>query len=63
MALNAQTKSEIVKDYQTAEGEAMRDDKNYMYSSAWEWQNGENWKLHKEPLEFTEVTPTVRSYK
>jgi len=51
------------EDYQTEEGEAMRDDKNYMYSSAWEWQQGKDWKLHKEPLEFTEVKPTVRSYK
>lgn len=51
------------EDFQTEDGEAMRDDENYMYSSAWEWQNGENWKLHKEPLEFTEVKPTVRSYK
>jgi len=51
------------EDYQTPEGEAMRDDKNYMYSAAWEWQGVENWKLHKEPLEFTEIVPTVRSYK
>jgi len=51
------------EEYQTEEGEALRDDKNYMYSSAWEWQEGKDWKLHKEDLEFTEVTPTVRSYK
>jgi len=51
------------EDYQTKDGEAMRDDKNYMHTSAWEWQQGKDWKLHKEPLEFTEVKPTVRSYK
>ncbi|MDX5583978.1 MAG: FAD-binding protein, partial [Aureibaculum sp.] len=51
------------EDYQTEEGEAMRDDNNYMFSSAWEWQQGKDWKLHKEPLVFTEVKPTVRSYK
>lgn len=51
------------EEYQSEEGEALRDDDNYMYSAAWEWINGEEWKLHKEELEFTEVKPTVRSYK
>jgi len=51
------------EDYQTEDGEAKRDDENYMFSSAWEWQQNQEWKLHKEPLEFTEVKPTVRSYK
>jgi succinate dehydrogenase / fumarate reductase flavoprotein subunit len=51
------------EDYQTEDGEALRDDKNYMYSSAWEWKDGNEWKEHKEALEFTEVKPTVRSYK
>jgi succinate dehydrogenase / fumarate reductase flavoprotein subunit len=51
------------EDYQTEDGEALRDDKNYMYSSAWEWEDGNKWKEHKEALDFTEVKPTVRSYK
>ena len=51
------------EEYQSEEGEALRDDDNYMYSAAWEWVNGKEWKLHKEELEFTEVKPTVRSYK
>jgi succinate dehydrogenase / fumarate reductase flavoprotein subunit len=51
------------EEYQTPEGEALRDDENYMYSSAWEWTDELKWKLHEEALEFTEVKPTVRSYK
>lgn len=51
------------EEYQTPEGEALRDDENYMYSSAWEWTDDLKWNLHEEALEFTEVKPTVRSYK
>jgi succinate dehydrogenase / fumarate reductase flavoprotein subunit len=51
-------------EHQTPEGEADRNDEKYSYVSAWEY-NGENNApiLHKEPLEFTEVHPSVRSYK
>ena len=51
------------EEYQTPEGEALRDDENYMYSSAWEWAGDKKWNLHKEELEFEEVKPAVRSYK
>jgi succinate dehydrogenase / fumarate reductase flavoprotein subunit len=49
---------------QTEEGEAKRDDENYAFVSAWEWQ-GENAEpvLHKENLEFDVVKLTQRSYK
>lgn len=49
---------------QTEEGEAKRDDENYAFVSAWEWQ-GENAEpvLHKENLEFEVVKLTQRSYK
>jgi succinate dehydrogenase / fumarate reductase flavoprotein subunit len=52
------------EEYQTPEGEARRDDDNYMYVSAWEW-NGENTPqtLHKEALEYEEVKVAQRSYK
>lgn len=52
------------EEYQTEEGEALRNDKDYAYVAAWEWQ-GENEPpvLHKEPLTFEFVQPTVRSYK
>jgi succinate dehydrogenase / fumarate reductase flavoprotein subunit len=51
------------EEYQTPEGEALRDDENYMHVSAWEYQPGEQWQLHKEPLEYEVVQPTQRSYK
>ena len=52
------------EEHQTPEGEALRDDKNYTFVSAWEF-NGEDEKphLHKEDLDYQEVTPTQRSYK
>ncbi|TPN86781.1 fumarate reductase/succinate dehydrogenase flavoprotein subunit [Aquimarina algicola] len=50
------------EEYQTDEGEALRIDKDYSYVSAWEYNEG-NFKLHKEQLQFENVTPTVRSYK
>jgi succinate dehydrogenase / fumarate reductase flavoprotein subunit len=50
------------EEFQTADGEAVRVDEDYSYVSAWEY--GENgFTLHKEPLEFEFVKPTVRSYK
>ncbi|MCS7298188.1 MAG: fumarate reductase/succinate dehydrogenase flavoprotein subunit [Bacteroidia bacterium] len=52
------------EEYQTPEGEALRNDEEFAYVAAWEW-NGENQPptLHKEPLKFEFVKPTVRSYK
>ncbi len=46
------------------DGEAMRDDVNYQFVSAWEYK-GENVQeeLHKEMLVFENVTPSQRSYK
>ena len=52
------------EEHQTPEGEALRDDKNYTFVSAWEFK-GEDEKpqQHKEDLNYQEVTPTQRSYK
>ena len=52
------------EEYQTEEGEALRDDANFTYVAAWEFQ-GENQPelLNKEPLEFENVKLTQRSYK
>ncbi len=48
----------------TEEGEALRDDDNFCYVAAWEWQGeGAAPTLHKEPLEFEHVKLTQRSYK
>ena len=52
------------EESQTPEGEAKRDDKNFTYVAAWEFKGlGKEWELHKEPLEFENVTLTQRSYK
>ncbi len=52
------------EEYQTPEGEALRDDENYTYVAAWEHNGvGQPPMLHKEPLHFETVTPSVRSYK
>ncbi|MBL7757378.1 MAG: hypothetical protein JNL59_08290, partial [Chitinophagaceae bacterium] len=45
------------------EGEAKRDDSQYMYAAAWEFKGESNWELHKENLEFEVAKPTQRSYK
>ncbi|QJW91644.1 fumarate reductase/succinate dehydrogenase flavoprotein subunit [Spirosoma taeanense] len=52
------------EEYQTEEGEALRDDANYTYVAAWEY-TGDNQAeiLHKENLEFENVKLTQRSYK
>jgi len=53
-------------EHQTEEGEALRNDKDYSYVAAWEYQgvNGElKEKLHKENLEFEFVELKQRSYK
>lgn len=51
------------EEYQTEEGEALRDDEHYMFVSAWEYKSDENWELHKEELNYEVVHPTQRSYK
>ncbi len=52
------------EEYQTPEGEAQRNDDDYSYTAAWEF-NGVNQEpiLNKEPLEFHYVHPSQRSYK
>ncbi|WP_241331222.1 fumarate reductase/succinate dehydrogenase flavoprotein subunit [Chryseobacterium arthrosphaerae] len=52
------------EEFQTPDGEAMRNDAEYQFISAWAW-TGENSEpeLIKEPLIFEEIQPTVRSYK
>jgi succinate dehydrogenase / fumarate reductase flavoprotein subunit len=52
------------EEYQTPEGEALRDDDHYTYVAAWEYKGaGAPPELHKEPLEFHYVHPAQRSYK
>ncbi|MDP3665508.1 MAG: fumarate reductase/succinate dehydrogenase flavoprotein subunit [Sediminibacterium sp.] len=51
------------EEYQTPEGEALRDDENFMHVSAWEYAGESNWNLHKEPLMYEVIKPTQRNYK
>jgi succinate dehydrogenase / fumarate reductase, flavoprotein subunit len=52
------------EEYQTPEGEALRDDANYSYVAAWGYQGeGRAPALNKEPLTFNYVKPSQRSYK
>ena len=52
------------EEYQTADGEALRNDAEYQFISAWEWKGDTTEPiLHKEALIFETVQPTVRSYK
>ena len=52
------------EEFQTPEGEALRDDENFAHVAAWEWTGDAGRpNLHKEELEFEYVTPSTRSYK
>ncbi len=51
------------EEFQTPEGEALRNDEEFAYVSAWEFIKKGEFKLHKEALTFEYVKPSVRSYK
>ena len=52
------------EEYQTEEGEALRNDKKFAYVAAWEFAGvGKKPILNKEPLKFEYVKPSQRSYK
>ncbi|MDX1618137.1 MAG: fumarate reductase/succinate dehydrogenase flavoprotein subunit, partial [Balneolaceae bacterium] len=54
------------EEHQTEEGEALRNDEEYSYVSAWEFMelNGQlEEQLHRENLEFESVELKQRSYK
>ncbi|RPA66431.1 fumarate reductase/succinate dehydrogenase flavoprotein subunit [Cyclobacteriaceae bacterium YHN15] len=52
------------EEYQTPEGEALRDDENFAYVAAWKYLGeGQEEELVKEPLKFENVKLTQRSYK
>ncbi len=52
------------EEYQTPEGEALRDDENFAYVASWKFVGeGQEEELVKEPLEFENVKLTQRSYK
>ncbi|MDR1720204.1 MAG: fumarate reductase/succinate dehydrogenase flavoprotein subunit [Dysgonamonadaceae bacterium] len=52
------------EEYQTPEGEALRDDEHYAYASCWKWTGEDSEpELIKEPLEYEFVVRQQRNYK
>ena len=52
------------EEYQTPDGEALRDDEHFNYVAAWEYTgSGNKPGMHREPLVFENVALAVRSYK
>jgi succinate dehydrogenase / fumarate reductase flavoprotein subunit len=51
-------------EYQMPDGEAQRDDENFAYVASWKFRGTDHRpELHREPLTFEAVKPSVRSYK
>ena len=70
MAMDALNRNESAgghfrEEFQTEEGEAMRDDENYTYVAAWRYNGPDISKetMHKEQLEFNYIELKQRSYK
>jgi len=69
MALDALNREESCgghfrEEYQTPEGEALRNDDEYMYVAAWEYSgDGKAPVLNKEPLEYEAIEVKQRNYK
>ena len=52
------------EEFQTGEGEALRNDKDFTYVAAWEYKGSEKEpQLHKEPLKFDYIEVKQRNYK
>ena len=52
------------EESQTPEGEALRNDKEFTFVSAWEYKGEPSKaKLHKEKLDYEEIEVKTRSYK
>ena len=68
MALDALERKESCgghfrEEYQTEEGECLRNDKDQMYVAAWEYKGPGKFELHKEPLVYEEIEVKQRNYK
>lgn len=70
MAIDALNRNESCgghfrEEYQTEEGEALRDDENYTYVAAWEYKGDDinTEVLHKEELNYKYIELKTRSYK
>ena len=52
------------EEYQTEDGETLRNDNDYMYVAAWEYQgHDQDEVLHKEPLVYQDIEIKQRNYK
>ena len=51
------------EEHQTPEGEALRNDEHFAHIAAWEHQDGAEPIRHQEPLLFTALQPSTRSYR
>jgi len=51
------------EESQTEEGEAMRQDGEFMHVSVWDYQGDSHWQMNKEPLVYEMIKPTQRNYK
>jgi succinate dehydrogenase / fumarate reductase flavoprotein subunit len=68
MALDALNRNEscgghLREEYQTPEGECLRDDENFKYVAAWEYLSEGEFKLHMEALAYEEIEVKQRIYK
>jgi len=69
MAMDALNRNESCgghfrEEYQTDEGEAVRNDNDFMYVSAWEYKGeGNEPVLNKEPLNYEYIEVKTRNYK
>ncbi len=69
MAMDALTREESCgghfrEEYQTEDGEAMRNDKDFLFVSAWEFKGTDKDPvLHKEPLNYEYIEVKTRNYK
>ncbi len=69
MAMDAMNRNEscgghLREEYQTPEGEALRNDKDYTYVAAWEYKGQDKEpELHKEELKFEFIEVKQRNYK
>ncbi|HOT13275.1 MAG TPA: fumarate reductase/succinate dehydrogenase flavoprotein subunit [Bacteroidales bacterium] len=51
------------EEYQTEDGEALRNDDKFMYASAWEYKGDAAPEMHKEPLNYEFIEVKQRNYK
>jgi succinate dehydrogenase / fumarate reductase flavoprotein subunit len=68
MAMDALNRNESCgghfrEEFQTEEGEALRDDDNYKYVAAWEYKGPGLHELHKESLDYEYIEVKQRNYK